>query len=321
MIKVIAIMPCYKTSEIAPAVARDVIRFVDKLICVDDYCPESTGEKISNCLNSEKIDFIYHESNKGIGGAMKSGFIYALKFNPEIVIKIDSDGQMDPVLIPKLIEPLLEGTSELTKGNRFTNPKSIKKMPIIRIIGNIGLGFITKLSTGYWELFDPTNGFIAMRADVLNEISLEKIDNGYFFETDLLFRCSLSNILISEIAMEAIYASENSSLNPFKELFRFFYKHIYIFFKRLAYQYFLLDFNPGSLSLCLGFLLGLISLLIGIRSFTYYRELNVETPLGIQILFLATSLICNQLIISFIYYDVSQKPLLRRFKNFKNIVR
>ena len=146
MIKIVAIMPCYKSSEIAPSVARDVIRFVDKLICVDDYCPESTGENIRNSLKSEKIDFIFHESNKGIGGAMTSGFIYALKFSPEIVIKIDSDGQMDPILIPKLIEPLLVGTSELTKGNRFTNPKSIKKMPIIRIIGNIGLGFITKFS-------------------------------------------------------------------------------------------------------------------------------------------------------------------------------
>ena len=92
-------------------------------------------------------------------------------------------------------------------------------MPIVRIIGNIGLGFITKLSTGYWELFDPTNGFIAIRSEVLNEISLEKIDNGYFFETDLLFRCSLSNILISEIPMDAVYASEKSSLESLIRIF------------------------------------------------------------------------------------------------------
>ena len=321
MNNIIAVMPCYKSSEIAPSIAKDVIKFVDKLVCVDDCCPEFTVKKIGQSINSEKIDFIFHESNKGIGGAMKSGFIYALKFQPKIIIKIDSDGQMNPYLIPKLIEPLLKGSSELTKGNRFTSPKSISKMPIVRIIGNIGLGFITKLSTGYWELFDPTNGFIAIRSEVLKELSLEKIDNGYFFETDLLFRCSLNNILISEIAMEAVYENEKSNLNPLKEFFRFFYMHINIFFKRLTYQYFLLDFNPGSLSLCLGFILGIFSLFIGIRSFTYYRELNLETPLGIQILFLATSLICNQLIISFIYYDVSQKPLLRRLKNIKDIVK
>ena len=321
MNNIIAVMPCYKSSEIAPSIAQDVIKFVDKLICVDDCCPEFTAKKISQLIKSEKIDIIFHDSNKGIGGAMKSGFIYALKFKPKIIIKIDSDGQMNPCLIPKLIDPLLKGSSELTKGNRFTSPKSIRKMPPIRIIGNIGLGFITKLSTGYWELFDPTNGFIALRSEVLKEISLEKVDNGYFFETDLLFRCSLSNIFISEIAMEAVYENEKSNLNPLKEFFRFFYKHINIFIKRLTYQYFLLDFNPGSLSLCLAFLLGIFSLFIGIRSFTFYRQLNLETPLGIQILFLATSLICNQFILSFIYYDVSQKPLLRRLKNFRDIVK
>ena len=320
MYKIIAVMPCYKNMEIAPSVAKDVLKFVDKLVCVDDFCPESTGKEIFNTINSEKIDVIFHNQNKGLGGAMKSGFMHALKFDPEIIIKIDSDGQMNPFLIPRLIEPLLKGKAELSKGNRFTNPNFIKKMPYLRLIGNIGLGFITKLSTGYWELFDPTNGFIAIRSDVLKEISLEKIDDGFFFETDLLFRCALSNILISEISMEAVYAQEKSNLNPLKEFFRFSFKHLNIFFKRLAYQYFLLDFNPGSLSLFLGFLLGIVSLIIGTRSITHYDRLNLETPIGIQILFLATTLICNQLIISFFYYDASQKPLLRRLKILKNIV-
>jgi len=190
-------------------------------------------------------------------------------------------------------------------------------MPLIRIIGNIGLGFLTKLSTGYWELFDPTNGFLAVRSNVLRGISLEKIDNGYFFETDLLFRCALCNVLVSEIPMDAFYENEKASLSPFKELFRFTWKHINIFFKRLTYQYFLLDFNPGSLSLCLAIIFGSIALFVGLISRLFYDNLNVETPLGGQILFLATSLISNQLFISFIYYDASQKPLLRSLKYLK----
>ena len=136
MYKIIAVMPCYKSSKIAPLLAKDVIKYVDKLICVDDACPDLTGEKIKFSLDSEKIDFIFHDSNKGIGGAMKTGFNYALKFDPKIIIKIDSDGQMDPFLIPKLIEPIINGSSELTKGNRFTNPISIKKMPLISDIIN-----------------------------------------------------------------------------------------------------------------------------------------------------------------------------------------
>ena len=250
--------------------AQDVINYVDKLVCVDDCCPENTGKSIENFLKSDQLDFIYHDRNQGIGGAMKSGIQHALKFNPEIIIKIDSDGQMNPNLIPKLLEPILNGSSEFTKGNRFTNPKFITKMPLIRIIGNIGLGFITKLSTGYWELFDPTNGFLALRSNVLRDISLEKIDNGYFFETDLLFRCALCNVLISEIPMEASYEDEKSSLSPFKEFFKFLFKHTNIFFKRLTYQYFLLDFNPGSLSLLLAIIFGCVAFFVGLNSFFYF---------------------------------------------------
>lgn len=318
MYKVIAVMPCYKSSKKAPSVAQDVINYVDKLVCVDDCCPENTGKSIENFLKSDQLDFIYHDRNQGIGGAMKSGIQHALKFNPEIIIKIDSDGQMNPNLIPKLLEPILNGSSEFTKGNRFTNPKFITKMPLIRIIGNIGLGFITKLSTGYWELFDPTNGFLALRSNVLRDISLEKIDNGYFFETDLLFRCALCNVLISEIPMEASYEDEKSSLSPFKEFFKFLLKHTNIFFKRLTYQYFLLDFSPGSISLLLSIIFGCVAFFVGLNSFLFYGKLNIETPIGTQILFLATSLICNQLFIGFIYYDSSQKPLLRSFKYLKN---
>ena len=318
MNKIIAVMPCYRSSDIAPKIAKDVLPFVDRLVCVDDFCPENTGKSVEIFLKSDQLDLIYHDRNKGIGGAMKTGINFALKFNPEIIIKIDSDGQMNPNLIPVLLEPLLNGSSEFTKGNRFTNPKFITNMPFVRIIGNIGLGFITKLSTGYWELFDPTNGFLAVRSNVLRDISLEKIDDGYFFETDLLFRCALSNVLISEIPMDAYYEDEKSSLSPFKEFFRFSCKHINIFLKRLTYQYFLLDFNPGSLSLCLAILFGSVALSVGLLSRLFYDNLNVETPLGSQILFLATSLISNQLFISFLYYDASQKPLLRSFKYLKN---
>ena len=317
MNKIIAVMPCYKSSRIAPKIAKDVLRYVDRIVCVDDGCPENTGKSVEIFLKSDQLDLIYHERNKGIGGAMKTGINHALKLNPEIIIKIDSDGQMNPNLIPELLEPLLNGSSEFTKGNRFTNPKFITNMPTVRMIGNIGLGFITKLSTGYWELFDPTNGFLAVRSNVLRDISLAKIDDGYFFETDLLFRCSLCNVLISEIPMDAYYKDEKSNLSPFKEFFRFTRKHINIFLKRLTYQYFLLDFNPGSISLCLAIIFGAVALYVGLISRLFYDNLNLETPLGSQILFLATSLISNQLFISFIYYDASQKPLLRSFKYLK----
>ena len=237
------------------------------------------------------------------------------KIQAEIIVKIDFDGQMDPKNIPQLIEPIKNKTSDFTKGNRFRNIDVLVSMPKIRLIGNILLSFITKLSTGYWELFDPTNGFIAMNTKILNRIQYTKTDNRYFFETDLLFRCGLYDVLVSEIEIPTVYKNENSGLNPLLEAFRYSFSHVVIFIKRIIYQYFLIDFNPGSLSIFLGSLGIIYTFFSGLRSIIYYKNLNIETPLGMKILFLTTAIISMQLIISFIYYDSNQRPLRRQLKS------
>lgn len=309
-----ALMPCFKSSNIAPKVVKDCLKYVDKVICIDDCCPENTGKIIKKEISDPRVVVLFHSRNKGVGGATKTGIKYALSENAEIIIKIDSDGQMSPDLIPELIKPLLEKRAEFTKGNRFRSPDVLIKMPLIRLIGNLGLSFLTKLSTGYWELFDPTNGFIAFSRNTISRIPLMKIDNRYFFETDLLFRLSLSDTLIEEISMQPLYKNEKSSLVPLLELFNFFFKHLFIFFKRIFYQYFLLDFNPGSISLVISLILGSMSIIIGFSRIVIGNINKVETPYGIQTLFLTFILISSQFFINFIYYDASQRVLFRKLR-------
>ena len=312
--KIIAVVPCYRSAEIAPIIVRDVINYVDFVICIDDLCPDKTGSIIQNQVKSEKVKVIFHKKNKGVGGATKTGIKFAESLGAEIIIKIDSDGQMDASYIPYLIDPIINKTSDFAKGNRFRNINVLIKMPMIRLIGNILLSFVTKLSTGYWELFDPTNGFIAFNTNILNRIEYEKTDDRYFFETDLLFRAGLYDVLISEIEIPTIYKNERSGLNPFVESIRYFISHIIILIKRIVYQYFLIDFNPGSLSILLGSLGFIYTLFAGLKSITYYNNLNIESPLGIKILFLTSSIISFQLLISFMYYDATQRPLRRQLK-------
>ena len=233
----------------------------------------------------------------------------------EIVVKLDADGQMNPDLIPELIKPIIEGTSEASKGNRFTSIDHILSMPKTRIAGNLGLSFLNKLSTGYWELFDPTNGFIAFKISALERVRLDKVDNRYFFESDLLFQSALAQITFSQLTMRSIYGDEISSLSPMKEIRRFAVKHLINFMKRLVYQYFLLDFNAGSLEL-LGSFAGLtatiiLSVKIFIAGFLYNQY---ATP-GEAGLFIILSIITLQLLIAFLYYDSTQQPLLRLLKN------
>ncbi len=315
--KICTIIPCYKSPEKAPAIAKECLKYSDLVICVDDCCPLQSGKKIEEFVKSEKLIVIRHKFNKGVGGAMKTGIKFALDKEVDIVVKIDSDGQMPPNLIPRLIEPIIDGNAEVTKGNRFRDPGVLIKMPKIRLIGNIGLGFLTKLSTGYWELFDPTNGFIAIKKNIFFNLPINKLDNRYFFETDFLFRCSLNEIVIHEMPMKTVYADEVSNLYPLKELPIFLLKHLKIFMKRIFYHYFILDFNPGSISLIISILFGVFALFLASSNYISTTIYGGQTPVGIQTLFLVLSIIATQFFINFIYYDASQRPLFRKLRTIK----
>tara|TARA_Y100000589_G_C27192781_1_gene645482 strand:+ start:1901 stop:2851 length:951 start_codon:yes stop_codon:yes gene_type:complete len=314
-VKICTIIPCYKSPKKAPIIAKHCLDFSDLVICVDDCCPFETGKKIEQIVDSQKLIVLRHKKNQGVGGAMKTGIKFALKKDIDILVKIDSDGQMSPHLIPKLVKPIIEGKAEVNKGNRFRNPSVLAEMPLVRLLGNIGLGFLTKISTGYWELFDPTNGFIAIKKNILLNLPIDKLDNRYFFETDFLFRCSLNEIVINEMPMRTIYGDEVSNLYPFKELPRFLLKHLKILFKRIFYHYFILDFNPGSISLTCSFLFALIAIIVAVSNLITSHLNNQATPLGIQTLFLVLSIISTQFFINFIFYDASQKPLFRKLRS------
>lgn len=315
--KIGCVIPCYKGNEKTFDVVNNAMKYVDKIVFVDDCCPYQTGlfieEKISK---KDNLKIIFNQSKLGVGGACKLGFNYLLKDGCQIIIKIDADGQMNPHLIPKLIYPIINGDAEAVKGNRFTRLEDIKSMPKMRLFGNLGLSFLNKVSTGYWELFDPTNGFLAFSNSIIANIDFEKIDNNYFFESDLLFQCALNNIYFAQMRMHSVYENESSALKPIKEIFRFSFKHFLNFFKRIFYQYFILDFNVGSLDLIgLGmafFLLILISFKVLIRGIL----IQVYASPGEANLITILTLISTQLFLGFLYFDSTQKPLIRRiFKN------
>ena len=311
----IAIIPCYKSKEKAAEVAEETLKYVDKVICVDDNCPYGTHEFIRKKITNENLLIIKNKFNLGVGGAFKKGLAAAIDLGADNIIKVDSDGQMKPELIPLFLEQLKSNKASFVKGNRFTNSHVIIRMPKIRLLGNLSLGFLTKISTGYWELFDPTNGFIAFKTKIIKQVPLHKLDNRFFFETDLLFRMSLIDTFISEIPIDANYDDEESNLNAIKEIPNFLLRHFYLILKRIIYSYFLLDFNPGTFFLLISILFGLISFFLASYHFIYAAMNNTTTDPGIQTLFLALFFISLQFLINFIHYDVSQKPLMRMIKN------
>jgi glycosyltransferase involved in cell wall biosynthesis len=306
--RVAVVIPAYKVSKHINAVIKEIPDFVHKIIVVDDACPEASGQVVSNTFSDPRIVVLNHDKNQGVGGAMITGYKEALKNDSEIIVKLDGDGQMDPKLIPLLIAPIVRGEADYVKGNRFFDIQKIREMPAIRILGNLVLSFFSKASTGYWQIFDPNNGFTAIHTSALKLVPLEKISKRYFFESDMLFRLNTARAVVMDMPMDASYGTEKSNLSITKTIFEFPMKHMRNFLKRIIFSYYLRDFTLASLELPIGVVLTLTSAVAAIYNWIHSANLNQPTPTGTLVLIMMAMLTGIQLILSFAAYDIQAIP-------------
>ena len=306
------VVPCYMGGDITITLINNILKYADQVVLVDDKCPLKTGKKLLKSNIGNKVHVIFNKINLGVGGATKVGFEWLMNNSCDIILKMDADYQMNPKDIPKICAPIINKEFQSTKGNRFTNIEKLFDMPRVRLIGNTFLSYLCKFSTGYWEIFDPTNGFIAFSSESLKEIDLQKTDDRFFFETDLLFRCSLKNITIKNVSIDANYNNNYSSLSPLKEIFPFLIKNTKLLIKRILYQYYLLDFNVGSIELILSIFFGLSSLFFGLFLLIKSNLSYELTSAGTASIFTIFSILSVQFFLSFIYYDCSIKVILRK---------
>lgn len=307
MIKIAVVIPAYKAPDSIADVVSRVPPFVNMIYVIDDACPLGTGKMLEKC-SDERLVIIYHEVNQGVGGAVKTGYRHAFSDGADIAVKIDSDGQMDPALIAKFVAPIKLGLADYTKGNRFYNLENVNVMPLARKIGNLGLSFLTKASSGYWTVFDPTNGYTALHRSAYERLQIDKLDNRYFFETDMLFRLNVAGAVIEDIPMSAHYADEKSNLSSFKSLFEFSYKNFITLLKRIMYKYYLRDFNMGSLYLIFGLPLFSFGLIFGIINWIQSIQSTVPATAGTVMTAALPIIIGFQLLIGFLSYEHSTMP-------------
>jgi dolichol-phosphate mannosyltransferase len=307
--KIAVVIPCYRVKKSILGVLDKIGPEISMIYVVDDCCPENTGEYVEANCNDHRVIIIKNDCNKGVGGAVLKGYAAAISDGSKIIVKIDGDGQMDPSQIKKFIRPIIEGKADYTKGNRFFYLDEIKQMPKIRVFGNAVLSFMSKLSTGYWSIFDPTNGYTAIHANVARHLPLDKLSNGYFFESDMLFRLNTIKAKVVDIPMHAFYGEEKSNLNIIRVIIPFAYMHSRNFYKRLFYNYFLRDLNLASFELISGSLLMLFGFVYGINAWMQSLKLNLTTPAGTVMLAALPIIIGLQLLLNFISYDMSNQPL------------
>lgn len=301
---VAAIIPCYKITKHVESLFSRFGPEIDAIYAVDDCCPDLSGKLIERTVKDPRVKVIFNEKNLGVGGAVLAGLHAAQRDGHLIGVKIDGDGQMDPALVSNFISPIKLGIADYTKGNRFFNPSLLSSMPKSRLIGNAVLSFVTKFSTGYWNVFDPTNGYIALDLRLLQFLSPEKISNRYFFETDMLFRAGLARALVVDVPMAAVYEDEVSNLHFSREAGAFMRGHTKNFIKRIIYDYFLRDFSIASIELLVGLACLLFGLVYGLLNFGGSDPASA----GVVMMAALPTLVGVMLLLSFLNYDMQKTP-------------
>lgn len=314
------VIPCFKVTLHILGVISAIGPEVERIYVVDDKCPDESGNFVEANCKDARVVVLRHDVNQGVGGAVMTGYRAAIADGAEIIIKVDGDGQMDPRLIPNFIEPILAGEADYTKGNRFFNLEEIRTMPKVRLFGNAVLSFMTKFSSGYWDIFDPTNGYTAIHAGVAQHLPFEKISRRYFFETDMLFRLNTLRAVVVDVPMSARYGDEISQLKISKIIGEFLVKHLRNFGKRIFYNYYLRDMSIASMELPLGILFLLFGAGFGGWNWLHAVREGATTPAGTVMLSALPTLMGLQLALAFLAYDIAAVPRSPLHKKLKKIL-
>ncbi|KUM25856.1 glycosyl transferase family 2 [Mesorhizobium loti] len=301
---VAVVIPSYRVRNHILAVLSRIGSEVTAIYVVDDACPEDTGRLVKEHVADPRVNVLWNKENLGVGGATIAGMKQAATDGADVIVKIDGDGQMDPAFIPSFIGVILVGEADYAKGNRFFDPEGAASMPLGRLIGNAGLSFLAKISTGYWHSFDPTNGFFAIHASLIGLLPLEKISKRFFFESDLLFRLNVLTARVVDVPMHSHYADEVSNMKPHREIPRFAFAHLKNFGKRIFYNYFIRNFSIASLELVLGLALLLFGVIYGLSNW----GMDVPATAGTVMIAALPIIVATQLLLAFINYDIQSVP-------------
>jgi glycosyltransferase involved in cell wall biosynthesis len=234
------VVPAYNEQGFVGEVIDTVPDFVDRVYVVDDCSTDDTWQEIRDHAEranrdasapegsrrtefepkladgghglSERVVPIRHETNRGVGGAIKTGYRRAHEDGMDVTAVMAGDGQMDPDLLARLFDPIVESGADYAKGNRLLDPEFRDDMPRFRLVGNWLLSFLTKISSGYWNTGDPQNGYTAISSRALDRIELDSLYDDYGFANELLVRLNCHGMQVADMAIPAVYGDEESTI-------------------------------------------------------------------------------------------------------------
>lgn len=306
--RIAVVVPCYRVVDHVLAVMAGIPPWVDRIFAVDDACPDGSGHHLLKHCKDPRLRVIFHEKNQGVGGATITGYKAAMEEGCEVMVKMDGDNQMDPSYLARLVQPILAGRADFTKGNRFYDLTALRQMPLVRRIGNLALTLLTKASSGFWHISDPTNGYTAIHAAALRTIRMHELSRRYFFETSMLIQLNIVRALAVDVPIPARYAGERSSLNVARAFFGFPPRLIAGFFRRLVWRYFIYDINAVSILLAVGTLSTTVGVAFGAYRWVRGALENQPETAGTVALALLPTIMGFQMLLQALLLDVMDRP-------------
>jgi len=301
--RVAVVIPCFKVKDQILGVLSKIGPECHAIYVVDDACPEGSGALVTAQCTDPRVKVLRRDTNGGVGAAVITGLRQAMEDGATIMVKLDGDGQMDPALVPRFLRPLLAGKADYAKGNRFHDLAQLRQMPWVRLLGNAALSFIAKLSSGYWNVFDPTNGFLAIHRAALQDVRLDRVAQRYFFESDLLFHLYLARAVVVDVPMVATYGSEKSGLRPGLAVLEFGLRHMWNFMRRILYMYFLRDFSVASIEILVAPVFLVFGTGYGAFRWAQMAGRGVEASAGTVMLAALPIILAFQMLLSFLGFD------------------
>lgn len=301
------VIPAFCEESRIQGVLAGVPAWVDHIVVVDDASTDQTYE-MAKRFDDPRLVVERHTQNQGVGRATLTGWSKAMELGARILVKMDADGQMDPGVLPVLIDPIRRAEADYVKGNRFLHARKLAQMPWSRRIGNICLSFMAKLASGYWPVFDPTNGYVAIDAAVIPLLDQAHIHPRFFFENSMLLELGLNRAVVRDVYIPARYGDKISHLSQGRALLEFPPLLLRGFIRRMVLQYFVRDFTAASLFFMAGFVSSVFGLWWGIYHWWASAQAGVATPTGTVMIAVLPLMLGLQLVLQALVMDVQNVP-------------
>lgn len=304
---VYVVIPSYNVAAHIAQVIADIPDYVDGVVAVDDCSGDHTPE-VLRTVADPRLVVVSHTQNRGVGGAMVTGFEKAAGLGADILVKVDGDGQMDPRYLPALLDAIVDEGYAYGKGNRLLDGQALGCMPRTRFIGNLVLTFLTKAASGYWHLMDPQNGFVAVRASVWAMLDHSRIATGYFFENDMLVNLNILNARAKDVPMPARYQGETSSMCLRRVIPIFTWLLLQRIMHRFYTKYMLRDFSPIALFVLSGLPMLLWGVGFGACAWWTSAQEGTFASTGTVMLSVLPLLLGFQLMLQALVLDIHETP-------------